>query len=127
MVLLLAFGAAACDDSGDSEGSGGGSGAAPKVYGPGDSIRVAKGQTFVIALEANPTTGYSWAAEPNENVEFVKSQQVTRSTLPGAPGVQRLTFRAVASGSSTLVLGYARPFEPNTPPVDTESFPVRVT
>ena len=43
--------------------------------------------TFVIALDANPTTGYSWEADPNADVEFVKSTQVQGSSNAiGAPG-----------------------------------------
>jgi inhibitor of cysteine peptidase len=135
-VLVLGALLAGCggDDDGGGSGSGGGGGsstkggssASTKVYGAGDSIRVSTGQTFVVELEANPTTGYSWASETNPNAELVKSTQVTNSTLPGAPGMQQLTFRATASGSSTLVLNYARPFEPDAPPAQTESFPLTV-
>jgi inhibitor of cysteine peptidase len=132
VVGLLVVGLAACDGDGGSEGSGGSGGSggsrdsAPAVYTAGDSITVAKGDTFVIELESNPTTGYSWTAEPNPDVEFVKSAQVTNSTLVGAPGMQQLTFRAVATGSSTLVLDYERSFEPDQPPAQTERFPLTV-
>ena len=51
---------------------------------------------------------------------------VTSSTLVGAPGMQQLTFKATKSGSSTLVLNYARSFEPDNPPAQTESFPLKV-
>jgi len=131
-LLVASMGLAGCggDDDGDSgggAGGGSGSGASATVFGPGDSIRVVDGQTFVIELESNPTTGYEWTAEDNPNAEFVKSSMVTSSTLPGAPGMQRLTFEATKTGSSTLVLNYARSFEPNNPPAETESFPLRVT
>lgn len=115
------------DDSGSGMGSGSGkSGGAAKVYGPGDSISVAEGETFVVALESNPTTGYEWTAAANPNATFVKSEMVTSSTLVGAPGTQQLTFRATAVGSSTLTLGYARSFEPGVPPVRNEAFPLTV-
>lgn len=115
------------DDSGSGKSGGSASaGGSTTVYGPGDSISVASGQTFVVALESNPTTGYEWTASANPNATFVKSEQVTSSTLAGAPGTQRLTFRATAAGSSTLTLGYARSFEPGVPPVQTEAFPLTV-
>lgn len=131
LVVLVAAVAAGCggDDDGSKGGSkGGGSGGSSsvKVYGPGDSISAAVGQSFVIELESNPTTGYEWTAQSNPNAELVKSRMVTSSTLPGAPGMQQLTFRATKAGSSTLVLDYARSFEPNNPPAQTESFPLRV-
>lgn len=134
LIVALLAGCGGDDDSGSGGGGGsgtkrnqGGSSASAKVYGAGDSIRVAEGTTFVIELEGNPTTGYSWAPEANPNAELVSTKQVTNSTLPGAPGMQQLTFRATATGSSTLVLNYARPFEPNNPPAQTESFPLTVT
>src|SRR5262245_307712 len=129
-VVALVAVLAACgggDDSGSGGGNGSGGSSKPKVYEAGDSISVENGGTFVIALEANPTTGYSWEAEPNDNVEFVSSKQVQGgSNAIGAPGTQQLTFKAVKTGSSTLTLNYLRPFETGVPPVQTEDFDVTV-
>jgi predicted secreted protein len=122
-VLLVACGGS------DSKSDGGGDGSStPKVYEAGDSISVGNGDTFVIALQANPSTGYSWEAESNANVEFVKSKQVQgNSNAIGAPGTQQLTFKALKTGSSTLTLNYLRPFDPpGTAPAQTEDFPVTV-
>jgi inhibitor of cysteine peptidase len=121
-VLLVACGGS------DSKSDGGGGSSMPKVYEAGDSISVGDGDTFAIALDANPSTGYSWEAESNANVEFVKSKQVQgNSNAVGAPGTQQLTFKAVKTGSSTLTLKYLRPFDPpNTAPAQTEDFPVTV-
>lgn len=125
LVVPVALAGCGDDDSGKSSGGSGGSSTA-EVYGPGDSISVADGQTFVIELAANPTTGYEWTAQDNPHAELVKSRQVTQSTLVGAPGMQELTFRATEAGSTTLVLDYARSFEPDNPPAQTESFPLTV-
>jgi len=127
LVVLLALSLAGCGGSDGGSGGGSSKGGSTKVYGPGDSIAVKAGDTFVIALTANPTTGYSWSAAANPNARYDSSKQVTGSTLPGAGGTQQLTFTATASGSSTLVLSYSRPFEPGVPPVQTESFPLTVT
>ena len=96
------------------------------VYGPGDSITVQNGEQFTIALTANPTTGYSWAAEDNDDVKQVSSKQLQSNSMPGAGGTQVITFEATAKGSTTLVLNYARPFEQDRPPAETEKFPVTV-
>ena len=126
VVVAVAGLLAGCGGDGKDSKSGGGSGA--KVYEAGDSISVSNGDTFVIALEANPSTGYSWDAEANDDVEFVKSAQVQgNSNAVGAPGTQQLTFKAVKTGSSTLTLNYLRPFDPpGTAPAKTEDFPVTV-
>ncbi|HXY92938.1 MAG TPA: protease inhibitor I42 family protein [Acidimicrobiia bacterium] len=119
--VVLAAGLTAC--SGDDSGSG----TSVTTYHQGDSITVDHGNEFVIALTANPSTGYSWSAGDNPNVKFVSSKQVTKAgSPPGAPGEQRLTFEAVDKGSSTLELAYARPFEAGVPPAKTASFPVTV-
>ncbi|MFA5885442.1 MAG: protease inhibitor I42 family protein [Acidimicrobiia bacterium] len=131
VVLVSLVALAGCGGSDDDSGGGsskGGSGgeSVTGVYTAGQSITVQQGDTFVIALDANPSTGYSWSAAANPNATYVSSKQVQGKDLPGAPGTQRLTFRATAAGSSTLVLNYSRPFETGVPPVQTESFSLTV-
>jgi inhibitor of cysteine peptidase len=102
------------------------SNAAPTVYHQGDSIAVANGSEFVIALPANPSTGYSWTAGDDHDVTFVSSRQLAGGNRPGAAGTQEITFRATNAGTSTLALAYARPFESGVPPVKTARFPITV-
>jgi inhibitor of cysteine peptidase len=99
---------------------------APKVYHQGDDITVKEGDEFVLALPANPSTGYEWTAAENPDVMFVSSHQVPGGSQPGAPGTQELAFRAEHTGSTTLELAYARSFEPGVPPAKTAKFPVTV-
>jgi inhibitor of cysteine peptidase len=100
---------------------------APVVYRQGDTIEVADGDTFVIGLPANPSTGYAWSAGDDPDVVFVSSRQVPGGSQPGASGTQELTFRATKPGMSTLELAYARSFESGIPPAKTAKFPVTVT
>ena len=101
--------------------------ASVRVYGAGQPIDVDKGDKFVIALVANPTTGYSWTAEDNRKVKQLKSHFVPGdSSLMGAGGTQLLTFQATNRGTTTLTLDYARSFEKNTPPAQTEQFAVTI-
>ena len=61
--------------------------------------RCAQGDEFVIALPANPSTGYAWTAGDNPDVTFVSSHQVQGGSQPGAPGTQELAFRADHTGA----------------------------
>ena len=99
----------------------------PAVYHQGDAISVATGDEFVIALPANPSTGYSWTAGDDPDVSFVSNRQVSGGSQPGASGTQELTFRAEQAGTSTLELAYARSFEKGVPPAKTATFAVTVT
>ncbi len=99
---------------------------APTVYHQGDSIDVAVGEEFVVALPATPSTGYAWTAAGNPDVTFVSTQQVAGGSQPGAQGTQELTFTGRRAGDSPLVLTYARSFEKTEPPAKTARFPLRV-
>ena len=121
VVVAMSIGAAACSDSDDSSSS------SVPLFHEGDSISVDNGQEFVIALTANPSTGYTWDAAPNQNVKYQSSRQVQASgNAIGAAGTQELMFKAVKAGSSTLDLAYARQFEGGVPPAQTTSFDVTV-
>lgn len=122
VAVGLAVTLAACSDDSDSDNT------SVMTYHEGDSISVDNGQEFVIALEANPSTGYTWDAGDNPNVTFVSSKQVSaKNAPPGASGTQQLTFKATKKGSSTLELAYARQFEGGVPPAKTASFDVTVS
>jgi inhibitor of cysteine peptidase len=99
----------------------------PKVYHDGDDVEVKVGDEFVVALPANPSTGYAWTAADNPDVTYVSSHQVAGGSQPGAGGTQQLAFRADHDGDSTLQLAYARSFEPGVPPAKTAELSVSVT
>jgi inhibitor of cysteine peptidase len=125
VIVVLAAGLFVAFTTQPWDTSGGGSSTA--VYTAGQAISVDKGDTFVIALDSNPTTGYQWQAEDNAKVEQVKSKYVAGdSNLMGASGTQLITFEATNRGTTTLKLDYARSFESGAKPAQTESFSVRV-
>ena len=74
---------------------------APTVYHQGDSIDVAVGEEFVVALPATPSTGYAWTAAGNPDVTFVSTRQVAGGSQPGAEGTQEMTFTGRQAGEST--------------------------
>jgi len=91
----------------------------------GRSVTVAKGGTVIVTLPSNPSTGFSWAVvlpapaqlEPQGEPKYVPSGSTT--PVVGAGGTEVFTFRARATGTGTLELGYARPFEKGVPPEKT--------
>ena len=96
----------------------------------GREMQLKKGQTLVVTLEGNPTTGYSWeVAEPlDEQVlrQAGEPEFKAESDLVGAGGVQVLRFEAVNAGKMTLKLVYHRPWEEGVDPLETYSIQVVV-
>ncbi|MBM4467164.1 MAG: protease inhibitor I42 family protein [Chloroflexi bacterium] len=96
----------------------------------GREMQLRKGQTLVVTLEANPTTGYSWeVAEPlDEQVlrQAGEPEFKAESEALGAGGVQILRFQAVNAGQTTLKLAYHRPWEKGVEPLETYSIEVVV-
>ncbi len=96
----------------------------------GREMQLKKGQTLVVTLEGNPTTGYSWeVAEPlDEQVlrQAGEAEFKQESEALGAGGVQILRFEAVNAGTITLKLVYHRPWEKDVEPLETYSLQVVV-
>ena len=78
----------------------------------GSKVELAPGDSLVITLDSNVTTGFAWtlAAEPDPAVlEPIGSTYVSPdSDLLGAGGQEVWTFRAVTEGSTDLELRYER-------------------
>lgn len=99
-------------------------GGAPSPAPPSGNVverTVAIGEKFDVRLDANATTGYSWAVEPqmsqgldklaqNGETYELASQDANRA---GAPGVQVFQFAAVTPGNVRVVFVYRRPWVPN--------------
>lgn len=95
------------------------------------AVVVVAGQDFSIRLPANPSTGYVWRVTevPNQTVvdliDTDGSYQPPQAQMPGAEGSQVFGFRAVATGTTQIVLTYERPFDPDdSPTVETFTFEV---
>jgi len=88
----------------------------------GKQVELSVGQSLVVTLESNATTGYSWALAQNSD-ESVLSKTgdeyvAPQTTLVGAGGKEEWAFKALKKGNSTISLGYSRPWE-STPPAKT--------
>ena len=96
----------------------------------GREKQLKKGQTLVVTLEGNPTTGYSWeVAEPlDEQVlrQAGEPEFKAESEALGAGGVQVLRFEAVNAGKTALKLAYRRSWEKDVEPLETYSIEVVV-
>jgi inhibitor of cysteine peptidase len=97
----------------------------------GTQVDLEVGQELVVTLESNPSTGYGWhVAEIDEGIlsqvgETEYNQASGDEQLVGAPGTETLRFEAVASGTTTLLLGYDRVWE-SVPPEQTFTLTVVV-
>lgn len=84
-------------------------------YKPVKVVKVNK--EFKIALESNPTTGYSWEAKFDpEYIKLVNSTYIAYQTNPrivGSGGVEIFTFKAIKPGKTEITMQYQRPWEGN--------------
>ncbi len=135
-ALTLTTGAVALSGCGDSytQTTSGESSAGTSYTRDSTSITAKVGDTFVIQLAMNPSTGYQWQltpkGDPGVNLtssKFVKDSQTSTGTeiVVGSGGVENWTFTAEAAGTGTLAFGSIAPGR--TTPVETVTFNVTVT
>ncbi len=93
-------------------------------------IESAPGEEITVALDSNPTTGYSWdfVEEFDRRIlTLVDSRyQPPQTQLKGAGGTQFWTFRALETGRTEIKLKYFRSWEKGVPPVREVVFTVIV-
>jgi len=92
-----------------------------------ETIEVTVGQDFVLSLESNPTTGYSWelTGPLPAWLELIGSEYIPTPTDPpmvGSGGVEEWTFRANDAGTATITFEYRRPWEKDQPPAERKTF-----
>jgi inhibitor of cysteine peptidase len=98
----------------------------------GKDLLLDRGDLLVVHLPANRTTGFSWqpifsrgGVLKAEGDAFYLANK-TSSRLVGAGGTESWIFSAEKAGSTTLTLGYVRPWEKGKPPGKTVAWPVTV-
>ena len=75
------------------------------------------GNSYVIELQGNPSTGYRWRlnASSSENLGIVKVADLgyssARRGLIGAPAQQRFRITVTGAGFAKLVFDYVQPWE----------------
>ena len=86
-----------------------------RAYGAMAVITLPPGETTVVTLASNPSTGYRWKllATDARVVRLVSHRYVPpKVARPGAGGKELWRFVARAHGTVTLVFGYLRPWLP---------------
>ena len=82
-------------------------------------IEIAKKQELEVALEANPTTGYSWRVSGLADSSILRqkggSRYERKSDLIGGGGIEKYRFEALREGRVDLVFEYQRPWEDKEP------------
>jgi inhibitor of cysteine peptidase len=95
----------------------------------GTAVSLRAGQTLIVTLKSNPTTGYEWQVDHvDESVVQPTKQEFQPASDPnrlGAPGQTVHEFQAVGAGTTDLRLVYVRPWEKGVEPEDT--FQVSIT
>jgi inhibitor of cysteine peptidase len=94
----------------------------------GKSLVLKRGDTLVVRLSANPTTGYDWAIDSRPN-----SLRLVKRTYLGAPpqrpgqgGTDVFRF-SVRSGKGKLKLIYRRAWEKGIPPIQSFALTIRAS
>jgi inhibitor of cysteine peptidase len=75
------------------------------------------GETIVLSLPENPSTGYSWQMTASDGLEAVSDNYVQGNTgsafrpIVGAGGTHTWTYKVTKPGTQTITGIYKRPWE----------------
>lgn len=95
----------------------------------GGLLTLVQGQSFILKLHGNPTTGYVWQISSLSPVYLKPVSEVNYqadSLLTGSGGTYTYEFTAVKAGTTTLELVYRRPWEENKSPYGTFQISIRI-
>ena len=80
-----------------------------------NNVTLNRGETVIVRLSSNPTTGYDWNLADNapSNLQLVGPSTFERphNNLPGAGGVRVYRFKVISSGGGALRFLYQRSWE----------------
>jgi predicted secreted protein len=77
-------------------------------------ISVSAGETFIINLDANETTGYSWSVNIGDSDILTldsNEYEAEETDTVGAGGMTVLTFTANEAGETTIELTYSQDWD----------------
>jgi inhibitor of cysteine peptidase len=98
------------------------------------TVTVTKGQSLLVKLSANPTTGYKWSVSSTDRTfgypAYDRYLAASSNGPVGSGGIQRFTWKTNSPlnmvGSHTVKLEYKRPWEMNIAPAKTFTFTVKI-
>jgi inhibitor of cysteine peptidase len=88
----------------------------------GSTVHVKQGDIVEVALDGNPTTGYTWEQAPGSGDLLTQQgdpEFKADTNALGSGGIMTLRFKALHPGTYPLQLIYHRTFEPNVAPLHT--------
>lgn len=77
----------------------------------GSTVALLPGQSLIIRLPENPTTGYRWAVEASGGMTLVSDDFSPTGVGVGAGGTRTMEWRSAASGNQRITLALRRPWE----------------
>jgi inhibitor of cysteine peptidase len=97
----------------------------------GARVPLDPGQTLVVTLGSNPTTGYTWEVSTLDESILRQVGEVAfegggEEGIVGEGGEEVFRFEPVAAGQTALALVYRRPWEEGVEPEETFSIEVIV-
>ena len=80
------------------------------------NVQVQLGDSLLVTLCSNPTTGFQWSESAQISDESILEQMDHSFTppeegTPGAAGKEEWSLKALKKGTSTVLLEYSRPWE----------------
>ncbi len=99
------------------------------TYADSEVINANVNEEFVIALDSNPTTGYSWQESYNQSflklVDKKYEQSPGSEGTVGSGGTEYFRFKALKAGETKITIGYSRPWE-SKPPAEMKVFTIKI-
>ncbi len=96
----------------------------------GRAITLSHGDTLVLSLTSNRSTGYNWRVVRDDRAHLrplgTPKYERRSESLLGGGGYQLFRFVAENPGTASLTLNYERPWEKDVPPAKTYQLTVNV-
>ena len=76
-------------------------------------INIAVGDRFSIELDTNPTTGYEWQLDFDNNKLKFENRELAINAAIGGGGIEHFNFEAIETGKTSILMRYQREWEPD--------------